>query len=520
MSTYLLKFKDVVDEVQIWLNTTDQKDLRYAYTLNDAHPEYFKLVDAGPRLRAMDHNSRCKRLKYFYHNCVMPDTVYIKMDDDLVYFSHNFINDFLETMWNNPTSFITFANIVNNGICNHLHQRASGQHGLDEDPFASFSAGAGQGWWWNSWEGGYVAHDRFLSALRISHHRNLQGYILPDWRMYAEHMSINCIGWWGYDWMDLVPEHLSMIENSDENALSEWVPRELGKNNMISGKALCAHYSYFPQEAGLRETDILERYRKIAGAPYSPEPGLDIQKKFTNIYSNDDILDRIMLIRDAKLEKLQDAEWLEHELIPQLGLYSGDYIYAPEELRKYCGGLEIWQSPKQLSKYLAYISKYNITHYGEFGIARGGNFIVLTEYLARFGLKYSAACDLYIPEILQAYERSTPEGVVVKVNPGSSFGYNKYMVNNKTKDDISLVFVDDKHEYPEAMRHFRNHIGSHQLIAYHDVNDPLCPGLMKFWKELHDDLAYTHNLAITEFFDTYDDVKVRMGIGLIENWDI
>ena len=51
----------------------------------------------------------------------------------------------------------------------------------------------------------------------------------------------------------------------------------------------------------------------------------------------------IGLIRNAPLERLQDAGYLENELLPALGLHVDDPL-LPRRLHRYGGGLCSWQA--------------------------------------------------------------------------------------------------------------------------------------------------------------------------------
>ncbi|MCX7367586.1 MAG: hypothetical protein NTX90_01535, partial [Alphaproteobacteria bacterium] len=113
-------------------------------------------------------------------------------------------------------------------------------------------------------------------------------------------------------------------------------------------------------------------------------------------------------IRNAPLERLADANWLEDWLLLRLGLNNEMLHEFPQSLLPWCGhGVMSWQYPRQFSKYLVWLSQRKIGNYVEIGARRGGTFIITVEYLRRFNpIENALALDIVEQPIMRAYAES------------------------------------------------------------------------------------------------------------------
>ena len=65
------------------------------------------------------------------------------------------------------------------------------------------------------------------------------------------------------------------------------------------------------------------------------------------------------LIRTLPSQRLFDRDYLEHELIPALGLNNEQLHEQPQALAPHFGkGLHLWQYPNQLSGYLVWMARH------------------------------------------------------------------------------------------------------------------------------------------------------------------
>lgn len=218
-------------------------------------------------------------------------------------------------------------------------------------------------------------------------------------------------------------------------------------------------------------------------------------------------LRRIRLIRSAPLDALRDARWLEHELLPRLGVSEQFPEAVPSELQPAVGaGLQPLQWPNQLAPYLVALSRYRIRSYLEIGVFRGGLFVLMCEYLARFNrLEGAIGVDVYPVRGADRYRLLRPRARVVQISSGAP--EFRRCVERWRPD---LVMIDGDHTYPAVKRDFEAVDGVAPLIAFHDIVDPFTVGSPRFWGELRAERAADYHFA--EFTAQYPEVNERHGV--------
>ena len=189
---------------------------------------------------------------------------------------------------------------------------------------------------------------------------------------------------------------------------------------------------------------------------------------------------RALVLRRAPKESLRDPAYLEHELLPRLGLSGSLPIAFPENMQPLLGtGLQPLQWPNQLAPYLVALSRYAISSYLEIGVLFGGTFILTTEYLARFAsMRRAIAVDLVPTSALWRYRFLRRQARFVKMASGTPAFADRV---REWRPD--LVMIDGDHLYPGVARDFACVDGVSPLIAFHDIVDPFYPGVGRFWRE-------------------------------------
>lgn len=225
------------------------------------------------------------------------------------------------------------------------------------------------------------------------------------------------------------------------------------------------------------------------------------------------VIDRI---RSESLEKLQDPNYLEFKLLPELGLNDRHMGQYPSHLHPYCGtGIDSWQYPNQFSKYLHFLSKQQIKSYVEIGCHKGGTFIITVEYLSRFNdIERAIAVDNWPREIINEYKSMRPEIEYLTTSSQSSTFYDSYLAH-----DWDLVLIDGDHSYTGARADYDIVKDRARFIAFHDVKNSLCPGTQQIWADMRQQYPAEQ---VNEWSDQYDEVLLRMrgsimGIGLVQN---
>lgn len=243
-----------IDEHQLWINTQDPHDLESADRYCASHPGRFRKVFSPVPYERFKGSPR---LSSFYAGLDREDqTIYLRLDDDIVWFSNESIQALLDARIDLPEPFLVFANTVNNSLCSHLHQRMGM---LPPNPFLEYLCMGEMSW--KRWETADAAHRAFFSLQSIG---RLDFFHFPDWWLLEfERCSINCVAWFGHD-NPIIRDH--MISGSDEErVLSCVLPKMLGRPNMIAGSALVSHFAYYPQRGALEaNTTWLDSYMRLA----------------------------------------------------------------------------------------------------------------------------------------------------------------------------------------------------------------------------------------------------------------
>jgi hypothetical protein len=258
-------------------------------------------------------------------------------------------------------------------------------------------------------------------------------------------------------------------------------------------------------------TSLRARFNN-AYARWAPEP---LKRARGSHMAREIDLARARLLRDADAERLLDPGYLEHDLIPALGLNDDQPQLYPPELRERAGdGLRSWQYPNQLAPYLVEIARRGVRRYLEIGVEHGGTFVLTTEYLRRFAeLDLALAVDVIdVPSVRRlAAERP---GVRFLRSNSRSRGFRRLL---DEEPDFDLVLIDGDHVY-EAVRADWETVRAHaRMVAFHDIVDADSPGVAQLWSELREQHGGEYELL--EFTAQYDEVVARtggtrLGIGL------
>jgi hypothetical protein len=243
LAKHLAKQRSSFDEWHIWQNTENIEDIQFFNTL-DAKIIIPKISD--PKLKNVNLNN------FYAIDSFDEDTLYLKLDDDIVWMEPDFIDKMFSLREQNNTNFLIFANTINNSTCGHLHMRNNQIPWNDMAGYNTFDS-----IFWSSPLYAESVHHTFLSNAK-----DFTKFYFSDWHLFLnERVSINAVAWRGSDFAFFN----GFIDGEDELFLTYHGPsRALGKRSFIYGQALCSHYSYKTQMEYLDRTKLLERYIKIA----------------------------------------------------------------------------------------------------------------------------------------------------------------------------------------------------------------------------------------------------------------
>ena len=186
------------------------------------------------------------------------------------------------------------------------------------------------------------------------------------------------------------------------------------------------------------------------------------------------------IISETPSDKISDIDFLENNLIPNLGLNNELLNEQPPELSEYYGtglGLKIWQYPNQFSKYLNLLFKYKgqIKSYLEIGCRNGGTFALTSEYLGP--LESAVAVDIIdATQTIEAYTKETKWASYLKMNSHSQefFSY----INDNFFD---LVLIDGDHSYEGVKQDAESTRAQSNIQVFHDIDSDACTEVKKYW---------------------------------------
>lgn len=219
-----------IDGWQLWQNTSVQSDIDYMRSMENDKIKLYSLFDNQP----YNHFHIAPYFKF----CDDPDTVYIRLDDDICYIQDIAIEELVAYRVNFPKPFVVFGNVINNAIVSHLHQR-----------FGILDLNAGVCGYDRMDRVGWTdplfienIHKNFMSKPA---NRRLTAYFFTEWNLFQyEPFSINCFAFFGKDLQD--------INDPDEELyISHHQPERLGRPNVVLGSAIVVHFAFHPQRPHL-----------------------------------------------------------------------------------------------------------------------------------------------------------------------------------------------------------------------------------------------------------------------------
>lgn len=249
---YILKEKNFIDEYHIWMNTNNQDDINYFIELSKKF-SFIKL-----KYNADKHPEKGKNwaIHTFFSDTIDNDTIYIRLDDDIVWLEDNFIEKLYYFRLNNPQYFLVYGNIINNAIIDHLLWRYGIYENSDiKNTEFKYIATDNNGW--KDANVAYHKHKIFLDHLM---NKKLDKYKFNKWILWHyERVSINCICWFGKHFK----QFNGLVGRNEEVWLSVDRPKDIKTPNCIYGGAICSHYAFHTQRQHLEQTEILSLYKQL-----------------------------------------------------------------------------------------------------------------------------------------------------------------------------------------------------------------------------------------------------------------
>lgn len=265
---HLRSLGDQIDRIDLWENTTVEEDLEFIHNQVDDKVGVVAIDNDRPRTTVRNPGNERRYARdnsRFYRNYTDPEPVYIRIDDDVVWLHPEAIERLVRRRIAEDGPLLISGNVWNNAVFTHLHQQAGHLPDLipPVEPFCMDQIG---------WARGDVAvelHETLLSHIEAG---TVDGLVLEDRliahgqepRRHVIQYSTNFNAIRGEDMVQIGPH----IWNEEEEV---WLMGHAEANKawpLLAGDVLVAHYSFWRQRPALDETDILDRYTRIAETAY------------------------------------------------------------------------------------------------------------------------------------------------------------------------------------------------------------------------------------------------------------
>jgi hypothetical protein len=219
--------RGIIDEWHIWNYTETPEDDEWIQSLRAE-----EIIIQTP----ISKNSYCE----MYQSLPVDDSVYIKIDDDIVYIDVDGLDHLIQFRRLNRGYFAVSANIVNNPTCYLLQKDLGIFPDIEEMTLDGPHATA--------------IHQSFLQGEKVRFDSVAEvssDYIVP----------INCIAWLGTD-----NSTLNTITENDEESISHImtnvIPKEVKRCICVFGPCVASHLSYTSQgqEDNMPVSDLIQKY--------------------------------------------------------------------------------------------------------------------------------------------------------------------------------------------------------------------------------------------------------------------
>ncbi len=247
--------RGIVDEYVLYMNTPDEalSDREYGLELGKRYP-WITIQE-----RPMRHPGPIQRSTgYFYRSATDSDTVYVRLDDDIVYLEESAIENLVTKRLEAPAPVAILGTTWNNAIISYFFQQ-QGTIPLEWgkcEMYCMDSVG------WANGEFAVKIHNLLLDKAEAGEARDLRLYM--DYSLQpGTQFSVSCFASLGSMYGGL-KEPGVLIPDEEESWHTIHEPLKRGIPNLVTGDALVSHFTFMPQRAHVLNSDTLQRYEALA----------------------------------------------------------------------------------------------------------------------------------------------------------------------------------------------------------------------------------------------------------------
>jgi len=282
---YIIKYKDYIDEYHLYIATKNKKDIAFMENFAQEH-DFVKTVYTYKDGKIT--YDMCYVWDNAYNNCQEEDVVYIKLDDDIVYFNEDLFTKFVPFRIKNKEVPCLYPVIINNtvisgkleelGIINYSKKTnlLKNWKNVFSPHFENIRKNPGAvpplqnlvgeqnllcPIAWGDIDYCINLHNQFTNDVA---NNNISKYKIETWKLEnCEPVSIACMSWLGSSLKRYLETYGKI--SRDEQWWAVYLPTWSDNRNVVFGDCVVSHYAYYVQrDKGLDNTDILEKYHKIS----------------------------------------------------------------------------------------------------------------------------------------------------------------------------------------------------------------------------------------------------------------
>ncbi|MBL9088419.1 MAG: hypothetical protein JNM10_14865 [Planctomycetia bacterium] len=247
----------LVDRYDLWVNTAVPADLAF----------FDEVARLDPRVRLVPHPEGAKpsveAIGAFSRLAMDDDTVYVRLDDDVVWLEPGFFETLLAFRVANPAYFMVSPLVLNNAVCSNILQ-AFGKIVASRPVTTTCLCKVG----WRDPDFALALHRLGLDLFRRGEAARLH---CGPVEIALNRFSINCISWFGRD-MALAG---GVVGTDEEEELSATMATRLRRRNCFVTDTVAAHFAFYSQRELLDTTDVLAAYEALLRARPALVPLLD-----------------------------------------------------------------------------------------------------------------------------------------------------------------------------------------------------------------------------------------------------
>jgi len=244
----------LVDRYDLWVNTTDNFDVEFMNQVAERYDKVrlVKIPDAFEGI--------CMSITSFWKTCDDKNTIYIRLDDDIVWMEPDFFEKILKFRVENPQYLFVYPMIINNAKCTYLLkilQKIKLKYFVTEECCDKVL--------WKSPLFAEELHQWFLDG--YVEKGDISPLYFDSYNAAMSRISINSMVWFGEE---VLP--YCQTEYHEEIYYSYVLPTRLKRDNCVFGGTYMAHYAFYPQRWYIDRTNLLERYSNSLKNRWKNEP--------------------------------------------------------------------------------------------------------------------------------------------------------------------------------------------------------------------------------------------------------